>query len=256
MFCKKYTVVFASIFSIVVALNGSVSLSDAEKVFYKGHPNEFAMKTFLNDPQEKLLSPLRLLLGTAAFLVPASLSIMCTEAPRQNHFLSDDDFHRTRNLIIAGLVGTFFLWLYAKMSKSYVEKETFKTILEHYHSDVQQLDSDNVKLYLPADLVATFDVMFQEYQKQGEDYLSSDECKALAKGIRESIIKNNPTWLDRKTNLISVVIISFTAIIIGVMSVFAFNKMHHSLRVLQQNIDYWGIRRPAFGMFEGPRQRI
>jgi hypothetical protein len=255
MLFKKYKVLCVGIIFIVATINTTAALNDIEKTFYKTHQDAFIQKIFLDNPQEKFLCPSQLLLDAAVFLIPASLSIFFTESSRQGHSITIDPDHAIRNLIIAGFVGSFFLWLYLKHRSNSINRNTLEAFLYEYNSDLEKMGTNNLKHYIPQDLVETFDIMFQKHQKASLDHFSNQEIDTLIKSIQKEIAKRNPTVLDRKALNALITIICITAITLVVINKLTLDKVQKSLHILQQNIDYWGAK-IYLGMSEGPRQRI
>jgi hypothetical protein len=211
------------------------ALSNSEQVFYKDHQDSFTQKTFVDDPEGALSQPGQILIQAAAFLIPASLSIIITESSRQGHTINmyTERNHKLKSLTVGGLVGLLSLWLYRRHTKSSITREAFSNFLQTY---------DTLKPYLSPSLIASFDIMFREYMSRGENYFSSDEFKTSAKAIQIEIIKNNPAKFDKKNEKTLTILVCLTAITLVAINAYILDEVQRGLRTSQDNLDYWGMR--------------
>src|SRR5437870_714080 len=147
MFNKRYRFIWGIILTIATTFNGvangAARLNDVEKTFYREHKDLFVQKTFLENPEEMLFSSKQLFFDAVMFLIPASLSVICTETPRAWNRSTTYPHQKIRNLTIVTLVGAISLWLYSKHVKNSIKKETIQTFLRQYDSDLQRLEDDN-----------------------------------------------------------------------------------------------------------------
>jgi len=227
---KIYGIMLGFIVMGITGLCGVSTLSDSEKAFYVEYQDAFVQKTFVDDPENKLLSPTQLLADAAVFVFPTAIGIMIANGWREEDFTSVlDSKYKFIGMVTGCAFGLLCLWIYTQHCSYDASAEAFAKFLRGYEG------VDGLKAYVSPSLIKTFDTMFQEYQKEGEGYFASDRFDVLVTAIQKQITKDNRPTFDRTI----VAMLCLTAVALVGISIFTY-KVIDSSRSVENRIDYWG----------------
>lgn len=232
---KAYIIIWGCVLSLTFIFSVSATLSEAEKVFYKEHKDIFVQKKFWDEPTEKLFAPSQIICDATVFSAAAALGAWIS--PR---FGLTDEFYNVRQCVTAALVGSFFLWLFIKWSTTSINKNTLKSFFQNYDSNSKSSDNGNFKLYIPQNLVTTFDALFKEYQINSDKL--SNKCNELVQAIQQDIVKNNPTLHSDTTKTVLLTALCLAVVTLIATNIVILNKVDQGLHSVRDASDYWGKR--------------
>lgn len=200
----KKILIFCSIAALATSINIAYALTDAEKAFYKEHPENFVKRMFLDEPTNKLSAPKQIFFKFLAFLIPAlGYAIIFEEL----HHINFKLHHPELTFITASIIGGVCFWYYKSYCKTCIYEETLLSFLKQYQpalqtigKDTQQflaLGDDNLRFYLPQNLLATFDTLANRISTLGPDGFNNDEINNLFNAIQIEINKTYPDYQDK-----------------------------------------------------------
>ena len=143
--------------------------------------------------------------STYAFMVPAvavgmlGLIIYAFDHDKYRNSFPISDLKEGVLALLAPLTVGAFCWFLFQMILAFNDRETdsLKSILNYYHpsdSEIIIVNNQryyNFRSYIPIDLIPVFDALYEQYHKQGSDYVNQHAAE---------IIRGLKNWLELHKN--------------------------------------------------------
>ncbi len=152
--------------------------NSAEDHFYKDNPWEFMEEKFVID-KKRSDTAINLSACLVAYFVIFGATVL-------TYRLTKDSEITTSVGIGSGLISIIAAISAAINLKNEKDVCTLKSFLEKYNPNLKEDDWGNNKLYLPQELMGSFDALYKKWKKSGDPCLENDGFRILEL-IREKI---------------------------------------------------------------------